>query len=136
MSQAANTGANLLWSAAPAGATAQERERVLRRLGWLARLLDDAYSIPGTRFRLGWDSLLGFIPFVGDGATTLLSAYFIWEAHRLGLPNLTIFKMLGNVALDFLIGIVPFVGDLFDVAWKANRRNYRLLHEALGTARP
>jgi hypothetical protein len=108
-----------------------ERAQALKRIEMLARLLDDAFQLPGTRIRIGWDGLLGLIPGVGDTATTLLSGYIIWEAKRLGISKWTLTRMLGNLGIDFLVGAVPLLGDAFDLAWKANRRNIELLHRTL-----
>ncbi len=107
------------------------RASVIQRLELLARLLDDAFLLPGTKYHIGWDAIIGLVPGVGDTATTLLSAYIVWEAKRLGVSRWTIAQMLANIGIDFLIGIVPGVGDLFDFAWKANRRNMSLLRRAL-----
>jgi hypothetical protein len=107
------------------------RAQVLRHLEWLTNFLDDRYHVPGTKFRFGWDTLIGLIPNAGDGVTTLMSVYFMWEAHRLGISKWTLWKMLGNVGIDFVVGTVPLVGDLCDVAWRANRKNLKLLKKEL-----
>ena len=99
----------------------------IRRLAALSRLLDDSFGIPGTRWRFGLDGLLGLIPGAGDAATAVLSAYIINEARKLGVRRGTLARMLGNLAVDVAVGAVPVIGDLFDVAFKANRRNMRLL---------
>ena len=98
----------------------------------LSYLLDNAIRIPGTRFRIGYDALIGLLPGVGDAAGLVLSAYIVWEAARLGAPVPTLLRMGGNVALETLVGAVPLLGDVFDAAWKANARNMHLLHEHLG----
>jgi Domain of unknown function (DUF4112) len=108
-----------------------ERDRIVRRLQRLSWLLDEAVKIPGTRITLGWDSVLGIVPVVGDGITTVFSAYFLWEASRLGLSTWTLMKMLGNVGVDFVVGTIPVVGDLVDIGWRANRRNLLLLYRML-----
>jgi hypothetical protein len=118
------------------GFIAEEREplnraQVLRRLEWLTNFLDDRYAVPGTKFRFGWDTLIGLVPVVGDSVTTGLSVYFMWEASRLGIRKRTLWRMLGNVGLDFVVGAVPLVGDLCDVAWRANRKNLKLLKQEL-----
>jgi hypothetical protein len=118
------------------GFIAEEREplnraQVLRRLEWLTNFLDDRYAVPGTKFRFGWDTLIGLVPVVGDSVTTGLSVYFMWEASRLGVRKRTLWRMLGNVGLDFVVGAVPLVGDLCDVAWRANRKNLKLLKQEL-----
>ncbi len=103
----------------------------IERLDRLAHLLDEQFRVPGLGWRFGLDGLLGLIPGVGDAATMLLSLYLVHQAHRLGAPPALIGRMLANVALDTMVGGVPVLGDLFDFAWKANRRNLRLLHRYL-----
>lgn len=96
---------------------------------YLASLMDDAFRIPGTNFRVGLDGLIGLIPGIGDVAGILVGGIFLQEARRLGVSRWTRTRMVGNYFLDFLVGVVPLVGDLADFAFKANRRNYRLLQE-------
>ncbi|MDQ2695940.1 MAG: DUF4112 domain-containing protein [Pseudomonadota bacterium] len=102
--------------------------RSRERLAKLAYLLDDWFRIPGTDWRMGLDGLLGLIPGVGDGVTTALSAYIVLEAQRLGVPRHVLGRMLWNVAVDGVLGTVPLVGDIFDIRWKANRKNIELLN--------
>lgn len=99
----------------------------MRRLEALSWLLDSAFSIPGTRFRIGLDGLLGLIPGIGDSLGAVLSAYIIVGAARLGAPKRLLLRMIGNVAVESIVGAVPILGDLFDFAWKANVRNVTLL---------
>lgn len=112
-------------------ATPDNHAEILQRLEWLAANLDDKFHFPGTKIRFGWDSVIGLIPVLGDTTTTLLSAYFMWEANRLGISKWTLWRMLGNVGIDFVVGAVPIVGDLCDVTWRANRKNLRLLKKEL-----
>ena len=98
----------------------------LERLAWL---LDSAFVIPGTRFRVGLDALIGLVPGIGDLIGAALSAYIVAEAARRGLPRSVLLRMALNVGLEALVGIVPIVGDLFDAAWKANQRNVALLRQ-------
>ena len=93
----------------------------------IARLLDTAFRIPGTNIRFGLDGILGLIPGVGDVAGAALSGYVILTAARAGAPNTLLARMLANVGLDALVGAVPLLGDLFDVAFRANVRNAALL---------
>jgi Domain of unknown function (DUF4112) len=102
-------------------------EATVRRLERLAHWLDDRYRLPGTGIRVGLDGIIGLIPGIGDAASGLLSAYIIYEARRLGVPNSVLAGMLGNFAVDFVVGAVPVFGDVFDIGWKANRRNVRML---------
>jgi uncharacterized protein DUF4112 len=94
----------------------------------LAHLLDQAFRVPGTNIRFGLDPIISlFGPWVGDSLTTILSAYIVLVSVRYGLPKVVIARMVFNLAVDYLVGTVPFVGDLFDFAWKANKKNMRLL---------
>jgi hypothetical protein len=106
------------------------RERVAR-MDALATLLDTAIVLPGTKIRFGLDALIGLVPGIGDAVTTAMSLWIVHEAHQLGAPGHVIARMLGNVALDSMIGAVPLIGDAFDVMWRSNRRNMRLLQEWL-----
>jgi hypothetical protein len=99
----------------------------LRRVRWLSNLLDERYRIPGTRYRIGLDGLLGFLPGIGDTIGTLLSLYILVEAVRLGIPRTTLLRMVANIGLDTVVGAVPLVGDVFDIVWKANKKNAALL---------
>jgi hypothetical protein len=99
----------------------------LARARSLSRLLDTAVKVPGTGVRFGLDSLLGLVPGLGDVAGAAMSGYLILLAGRMGAPQSVIVRMLANVAVDTVGGSVPLVGDLFDVAWKANTRNLALL---------
>ncbi|WP_207395990.1 DUF4112 domain-containing protein [Bremerella alba] len=112
--------------------TKDDREKLISRLQKIAHLFDDAVTVPGTSIKLGWDAVLGLIPIVGDASTTAVSAYFLWEAYRLGASRWTLTKMVWNVLVDFIIGFIPLVGDLFDVTFRANRRNMKLLEKELG----
>jgi hypothetical protein len=108
--------------------------RRVERLRQLAHLLDDRFVIPGTRWRIGLDGLIGLVPGIGDAITTLLALYIVLEARRLGVPLGKLGRMGINVGLDAVLGAVPLLGDLFDVAWKANRRNLALLLDHLDAA--
>lgn len=100
----------------------------LERLG---QVLNSAFAIPGTPFRIGLDGILGSIPGVGDTMGTALSTYIIFKAARLGVPKRVLLRMAGNVALEIMVGVVPIAGDIFDIAWKANMRNLTLLRTHL-----
>lgn len=108
-----------------------EIEAALMRINALARIMDSLFVIPGTQLRLGVDAVLGLVPVVGDVLAQLVSAYLIWEAKRLGVSKLTLWRMVGNSLIDTVVGAVPVVGDAFDVAFKANMKNVRLLQRHL-----
>jgi hypothetical protein len=103
------------------------REQRMARLDALAKLLDVAFILPGTNVRYGIDGLIGLIPVVGDLITTAISLWLVREARALGAPWHVTARMLGNVALDGVVGLVPIAGDAFDVMFRANIRNMRLL---------
>ncbi len=111
--------------------------RALGELDALARLLDSRWRIPGTRIRFGVDAVVGLLPGLGDTATGLVSAYIVLRAHRHGAGAGLLTRMAGNVLLDTAVGSIPLLGTVFDVAFKANNRNIRLLraHLERGQAR-
>ena len=115
---------------------APSREDRLARIDALSRLLDTAFVLPGTNIRFGADALIGLVPGIGDAITTVMSLYIVSEARALGAPRLLIARMLANVVLDGLVGVIPLVGDAFDVAFRANRRNIALLRDHLDRAPP
>lgn len=105
----------------------ENRRAIRERLSRVAWLLDNSLQIPGTNFRIGIDSLIGLIPGFGDAIGALLSSYILAEAARLGIPKATLVRMGLNVALETIVGMIPIAGDIFDMTWKANQRNVRLL---------
>jgi uncharacterized protein DUF4112 len=111
------------------------REQRLARLDALAKLLDIAFILPGTKVRYGVDGIIGLIPVVGDIITTAISLWVVREARALGAPWHITARMLGNVALHGVIGAVPAVGDAFDVMFRVNMRNMRMLRRWLDRQR-
>jgi hypothetical protein len=103
------------------------REQRLARLDAVARLLDVAFVVPGTNIRYGIDGIIGLIPVVGDIIATALSLWLVREARALGAPWHVTARMLGNVAIQGVVGTVPLAGDALDVLFRANMRNVRLL---------
>ena len=114
-------------NANPFGNLTLTREQRLARLDALAKLLDVAFILPGTNIRYGIDGIIGLIPVIGDLITTAISLWLVREARALGAPWHVTARMLGNVALDGVVGMVPLAGDAFDVMFRANVRNVRLL---------
>jgi len=101
----------------------------LERLKRLSRLLDSAIGIPGTRYRFGLDAIVGLVPGIGDAIGAIFSTYIIFRAARLGASNAILTRMIGNVAVDTIVGEIPLLGDLFDVGFKSNLRNLSLLEQ-------
>ena len=104
----------------------QQRLQALRSA---ARLLDSAFEVPGTNYRIGIDPILGLVPGIGDLVSPIFTIGILWQARDLGISRVVQLRMLGNVAIDALIGAVPLIGDLFDFAWKANEMNLALLEK-------
>jgi uncharacterized protein DUF4112 len=99
----------------------------------LAHLLDRAFRVPGTQWRFGLDAIIGLVPGLGDMVGSLIGGYSIWIARELGAPASIQLRMLMNLTIDAVLGIVPFAGDLFDFAFKAHSRNQALLEQWLST---
>jgi uncharacterized protein DUF4112 len=106
-------------------------EEDIRRLESIADLLDSRFRIPGTDIRFGLDALLGLIPGIGDGVSLLPALYLMMEAKKLGASKFLLTRMAMNVGIDWLVGSIPLLGDIFDVGFKANRRNIKLLRDTL-----
>lgn len=103
----------------------------IARLRDLSDLLDSRWRIPGTGIRFGVDGIASLVPVAGDTLTALVSAYLIMEARRVGVPTSTLVRMVGNVGLDWAVGSIPVLGTIFDVAFKANKKNMDLLRRHL-----
>ncbi|EAQ82724.1 hypothetical protein DSM3645_10002 [Blastopirellula marina DSM 3645] len=101
----------------------------MQRMRRFVDIMENAVRIPGTRYRIGLDALLGLVPGVGDFVTATAAFVLLWEARRLGIPFGKRAKMVGYIFFDMLIGIVPLVGDLFDVAYKSNTRILKMIEE-------
>ena len=125
---APNSAASDVLGKLTAGMTHEER---LAQVKWPARLMDDSFRVPGTPLRFGWDSILGLFPGIGDALTSAISLLIVHHAWQTNASPLVLARMLANVGIDFVFGAVPLVGDLFDVAFKANRKNARLLEQHL-----
>ena len=107
----------------------------LNQLRRVSKLLDNAISIPGTKISFGLDPIIGLLPGGGDTLTGGIAAYIVVEAAKMGIPREILWKMVGNIAIDFFAGTVFVVGDLFDLGWKANVKNIELLEKHLNIAK-
>jgi hypothetical protein len=103
------------------------QEQRLAGLRRIAELLDNAFVVPGTSYRIGLDPLIGLIPGIGDLISPLFTIGMLLQARGLGVPKVVQARMLINVAIDTLVGAVPVAGDLFDFAWKSNEKNMALI---------
>ncbi|XZO03081.1 MAG: DUF4112 domain-containing protein [Microcoleus sp.] len=108
----------------------------LRRLRRISNLLDNAIPIPGTKYRIGLDPILGLIPGGGDLISSIFAGYIVFKSAQMGVPQETLVKMAANIVFDTVAGSVPVAGDLLDVAWKANVKNIELLDAHLGSPEP
>jgi Domain of unknown function (DUF4112) len=106
-------------------------EAALARITMLARTMDSIIAVPGTRVRLGLDAVIGLVPVVGDLISQAVSTYIIWEARQLGVSKFTMARMFANSLVDTIFGAIPIAGDVFDVAFRANMKNLRILQKHL-----
>jgi hypothetical protein len=113
-----------------------DHAKTLARLQRLARIMDTAWRIPFTRIRFGVDSLIGLVPGAGDAIGILVSAYALLLAHRLGAPRNLMLKMFANAAIDAGLGTIPVLGDIFDLFFKANTKNLKLVTDFLENNAP
>ena len=104
-------------------------KRGLREIEFLAKLMDSRFRVPGTDIRFGLDALIGLIPVAGDLSTLAVSGYMLLILARNGASGFLLARMVLNVLIDTVVGMIPFLGDVFDVAFKANIRNLRLMQE-------
>jgi len=102
----------------------QSRLVALRRV---AELMDSAFVLPGTTYRIGLDPIIGLVPWVGDLVSPLFTIALLWQARDVRVPKVVLARMIFNAAVDAVVGAIPFAGDLFDFGWKANQRNMALL---------
>src|SRR5215212_1415500 len=117
----------------PDGGREERARRGLAHLRALTMLFDQAFAIPGTKWRFGLDALFGLVPGLGDIAGALAAVFALRVARIVGAPQVVQLHMLANIAIDALIGMVPVAGDLFDFAFKAQTRNLALLDAYLAT---
>jgi Domain of unknown function (DUF4112) len=111
--------------------TEVERLKLLNRLTRMAKLMDTAWGIPFTKIRFGFDSVVGLIPGAGDAVNLGVSLYSLILARKLGAPNSLLLRMAANAGIDFGLGSIPVIGDIFDLFFKSNTRNLKMLTEFL-----
>ena len=111
--------------------TGRDRSRSLAEVETLAWLLENSIPVPGTRWRFGFDGIIGVIPGIGDLVGAGLTLFVVWRASRMGLPRIVVARMLVNAAIDLVVGAIPFAGDAFDLWFKANTRNLGLMRRWL-----
>ncbi|WP_303759676.1 DUF4112 domain-containing protein [Sphingobium yanoikuyae] len=109
---------------------------VRRRIEMAEAVLEGLFVIPGTKYRVGMDGLIGLVPVVGDIATTAMGAWIVWEARNLGLSKWQLTRMAANVGVDTLVGAIPFAGNVFDFLYKSNTKNLRIIRKHLDRHHP
>lgn len=116
--------------------TAPELASAHQRIEMLERLLERSISIPGMRHRIGLDAIAGLVPVAGDLLGAGLGLWIVYEAHRLGVPKWKLWRMLGNIGLDTAVGAVPLVGDLFDLMFRSNSANLKIVRRHMDRHHP
>lgn len=116
--------------------TGSDPQSIRRRVEALEAILERSFRVPGVNIPVGLDSIVGLVPVVGDVVTAAMGAYMVWEARNLGLPRWKLWRMAGNIAFDTALGAIPLVGDVFDVAFRSNSRNLRIIRAHLDRHHP
>jgi hypothetical protein len=117
-------------------ALGKEPHQVRQRVEALELLLERSFHVPGTKIPVGLDTIIGFVPVLGDVVTAVMGAYMIWEARNLGMSKWQLARMSANVGIDTLLGAVPLVGDAFDLFWRSNSKNLRIIKKHLDKHHP
>jgi len=108
----------------------ERNEEKLLRLKLLSERLDELTKIPGTNQKVGIDAIIGVIPILGDFIGAVFSTYIMYSGIKMGVSSKVLTKMAANIAIEFIIGWIPIIGDVFDILWKANKRNVELIEDA------
>ena len=109
---------------------------VRRRIEAMEHLLERSFRIPGINYPVGLDSIAGLVPVVGDFVTAAMGAYIVWEARNAGLPKWKLWRMAGNIAFDTAVGAIPIAGDAFDLLFRSNTRNLKIVKRHLDKHHP
>ena len=109
---------------------------VRQRIEAMERMLERGFVVPGVNLPVGLDAVVGLIPVVGDVITAAMGAYIVWEASNLGLPKWKLWRMAGNVLFDSAVGAIPVAGDVFDVMFRSNSRNLKIVKRHLDKHHP
>ena len=109
---------------------------IRRRVEALEQVLERSFRIPGVNYPVGLDAIVGLVPVVGDLITAAMGAYIVWEGKNLGMPKWKLWRMAGNVAFDTALGAVPLVGDAFDLVFRSNTRNLKIIRKHLDKHHP
>ena len=110
--------------------------KIRQRIEMLELLLERSLTIPGINFPIGLDAIVGLVPVIGDVITAAMGGYIIWEGRNLGMSKWQLWRMAGNILVDTVVGAVPFVGDTFDVLFRSNSRNLKIIKRHLDKHHP
>lgn len=114
----------------------QSPAAIRQRVEMLELLLERSLTIPGIKFPIGLDAVVGLVPVLGDLVTAALGAYMVWEGRNLGMSRWQLLRMAGNVGMDTLIGALPVVGDAADFLFRSNSRNLKIIKRHLDRHHP
>jgi hypothetical protein len=109
---------------------------VRMRVEALEKVLERAFHIPGTKIPVGLDTVIGLVPVLGDLVTAAMGAYIVWEGRNLGMSKWQLLRMSANIGIDTAIGAVPFLGDAFDLVWRSNTKNLKIIRKHLDKHHP
>lgn len=107
-----------------------------KRIETMEFLLERSFTLPGLNRPVGLDAIIGLVPVVGDIITAMMGTYIVWEARNLGMPRWKLWRMMGNIGVDTALGAIPFVGDAFDLFFRSNTRNLRIIKAHLDRHHP
>ena len=116
--------------------TGNDPSSVRKRIEAMEQLLERSFTIPGVNYPIGLDAIIGLLPVVGDLVTAAMGAYLVWEAKNIGLPKWKLWRMAGNVAFDTAVGAIPVAGDAFDLLFRSNTRNLKIVKKHLDKHHP
>lgn len=114
----------------------RDPKAVRQRVEALENILERSLVLPGVKLPIGLDTIIGLVPIIGDVITAIMGLYMVWEARNLGLSRFQIARMIGNIGVDTLVGSVPVAGDFFDLFWRSNTKNLRIIKRHLDKHHP
>ena len=117
-------------------AMSKDPQAVRQRVEAMEMLLERSFRIPGVNIPIGLDSIVGLIPVLGDVITAAMGAYMVWEARNLGMSKWQLMRMTANVGVDAALGAIPLAGDAFDLLFRSNTRNLRIIKKHLDKHHP
>ena len=116
--------------------TGSDPASIRKRVEAMEHLLERSFTVPGTNYPIGLDTIVGLVPVLGDIVTAAMGSYIVWEAKNLGLPKWKLWHMLGRVGFDTALGAVPLIGDAFDVIYRSNTKNLKTIKRHLDKHHP